>query len=325
MERRAHVLEAIADGPVSGPALADELGVSRSAVWKHVEGLRAAGFEIESGPAGYELRGVPDFGGEAVAFGLDAPFDIEYHDTIDSTNDRARHLAGEGAADVVVLADEQTGGRGRRERQWASPSGGVWLSMVLRPDVSPARAPLFTLAAAVATTEAAREAGVEATIKWPNDVLVAHDEGDGAPGGGSRRSGARKLAGILTEMQGEADRISWLVVGVGVNANVDPGVIGADVPATSLLAERGDPVDRRAFAQRLLESFDELRRDLDAVVPAWRDYATTLDREVRIETPGGTIEGTAVAVRRDGALVVDTPDGELAVTAGDCEHLRPTR
>ncbi|MFB6308497.1 MAG: biotin--[acetyl-CoA-carboxylase] ligase [Haloarculaceae archaeon] len=306
-ETRERILTAITDGPVSGPDLASDLDISRAAVWNHVEALREAGFEIDSGDAGYELSAVPAFGGPAVEYGLDAPFDIEYHDSIESTNDRARALATQGSADRVVLADEQTGGRGRLDREWASPSGGVWLSLAIRPSVPPARAPLFTLAAAVATARAAREAGVDARIKWPNDVLV--DE--------------RKLAGILTEMEGEADRVAWLVVGVGVNANVAADALPADVGATSLLLERGDPVDRRAFTQRLLEAFDELREDHDRIVEEWREYAATLGQRVRVETPGGTVEGEAVDVTATGALVVDTGSERVEVTAGDCEHLRP--
>ncbi len=306
-ETRRAVLEALADGPVSGPALADELGLSRAAVWKHVEALRAAGFEIESDADGYALAAVPDFGGPAVEFGLEAPYDVEYHDSVASTNDRARELASGGRADVVVLADEQTGGKGRLDRAWASPGGGVWLSVLLRPDVPPAHAPLFTLAAAVATARAAREAGVDAVIKWPNDVLVAGSEG--------------KLAGVLTEMGGEADRLSWLVVGVGVNANVDPAAIPGE-SATSIRAAVGD-VDRRAFTQRLLEEFHALRTDPDRILPAWREYTTTLGRRVSVETPGGEVVGEAVDVTFPGSLAVETAEGRVEVTAGDCEHLRP--
>jgi len=304
-ETRAAVLDALADGPTPGPAIADSLGVSRAAVWKHVEALRAAGFEVASGDDGYELVSVPEFGGPAVEYGLNAPFEIEFHDSIDSTNARARALAAEGRSDVVVLADEQTGGRGRLDRTWTSPSGGIWLSILLRPTVPPASVPLYTLAAAVATARTAREAGVEATIKWPNDVLV---EG-------------RKLAGVLTEMEGEADRVSWVVVGVGLNANVDPDALPR-AGATSLAHERGGPVDRRAVTQRLLSTFDALRGDPDAILPAWRSLAATLDQRVRVETPSGTVEGRAVDVRAPGALVIETDDGREVVTAGDCEHLR---
>ncbi len=303
-ERRIQVLEALTEGPVAGPALADRLGVSRAAVWKHVEALREAGFDIAGGENGYELRSVPEFG-PAVAFGLDAPVDVEYHDSIDSTNRRARELAARGRDGAVVVADEQTGGRGRLDRDWASPSGGVWLSVLLRPTVPAAHAPVYTLAAAVATTRAVREAGVEANIKWPNDVIV----------------GGRKLAGILTEMEGEADRVDWLVVGIGLNANVDPGAVPAE-NTTSLHAECGG-VDRRVLTQRLIEVLHDLHTDRDAILPAWREYADTLGRRVRVETGDRTVEGRAVDVEYPGTLDVDTGDSVVTVAAGDCEHLRP--
>jgi BirA family biotin operon repressor/biotin-[acetyl-CoA-carboxylase] ligase len=154
---RRRILEAVADGPVPGPQLAAELDVSRAAVWKHVEALREAGFDVVGREDGYLLAGVPEFGGAAVEFGLEAPFEVEYHDSIDSTNDRARELATAGAADVAVLADEQTGARGRLDREWASPSGGIWLSVVCRPELPPAQVPVYPLAAAVAVTEAVLE------------------------------------------------------------------------------------------------------------------------------------------------------------------------
>jgi BirA family biotin operon repressor/biotin-[acetyl-CoA-carboxylase] ligase len=310
-ETRRALLDELADGPVSGPALAATLDVSRAAVWKQVEALRREGFGIDSTDEGYVVDAVPEFGASAVAYGLDADWAIEYHDSIGSTNDRGRELATAGETDVVVLADEQTGSRGRLHREWTAPSGGVWMSLVFAPDRPPAHAPIYTLAAAVATTRAAREAGVDASIKWPNDLIVG---GEDAPRGG------RKLAGILTEMEGEADRISWILVGIGVNANVDRDDLPAG--ATSIRAEAGD-VERRLFVQRLLEEFDDLRGTPDSVLDAWRAYADTLGRRVRVETATETIEGEAVDVEFPGALVVRTDEGERTVHAGDCEHLRP--
>ncbi len=302
-ETRRAVLDALADGPVSGPNLAKALDISRNAVWKHVEALRTDGFEVESTADGYLLGDVPEFG-PAVEYGLEAPFSVEYHDSIGSTNDRARELAAEGAEDVVVLADEQVGGRGRLKRTWVGPSGGVWMSLVLRPTMPPAHAPLLTLAAAVAVTRAAREAGVPAEIKWPNDVLV----------------GENKLCGILTEMEGEANRVSWVIVGPGINVNIP----AEDLPegATSVQAAVG-AVNRRLFVQRLLEEFDALREDTDAILPAWRELSATLGQRVRVETPDGDVVGTAVDVAMPGALVVETDDGTVRIHAGDCEHLRP--
>ncbi len=305
---RRRIVRALAerDGSVSGPMLAEKLSVSRAAVWKQIEELRAEGFEIESDESGYRLVGIPDRGSTALSLGLDAPFDVEYHETIDSTNRRARELAEEGATDAVVVANAQTAGRGRLNRSWESPPGGVYVSIVCRPDRPPAEVPLYTLAGAVATTRAVRELGLDARIKWPNDVLLV--------GGGPER----KLAGILTEMKGETDRIAWLVIGIGVNVD-EPGVQGA----TGLRTELDDHVPVRTFVQRLLESFESFRRrEFESVLSDWRDYAHTLGQRVRVETAGSEVVGRAVGIESPGALVVETDDDTVRIHAGDCEHLR---
>jgi len=312
-ETRRALLAALETGPVAGPALADQLGISRAAVWKQVDALREDGFTIESTDDGYEVTGVPAYGAAAIEFGLDAPYTVEYHDALDSTNNRARKLAGEGRRNVAVVADEQTGSRGRLDRSWTAPSGGVWCSIVCQPDLPAAHIPLSALAAGVATVSACREAGVEAHLKWPNDVLV----------GESGARGGRKLAGILTEMEGEEDRVSWLIAGIGVNANIDAAELPAE--ATSLRQKLGGDVDRRVFVQRLLESFDELLSTPDSILDQWRAYSSTLGQQVRIETRNQTIEGEAVDVQFPGALVVETDSGQEVVHAGDCEHLRPKK
>ncbi|MEY7848791.1 biotin--[acetyl-CoA-carboxylase] ligase [Natrarchaeobius sp. A-rgal3] len=309
-ETRRAILERIAEGPVSGPDLADELEISRAAVWKHIEGLRDAEFEIESGSSGYELVSADAYNGPAIEYELEAPFSVEYHDSVANTNELARERAVDGATNLAVLADEQTGGRGRLEREWSSPPGGVWVSLVTRPAIAPSQAPLYTLAAAVSATRVAREAGVDARIKWPNDVVIPEGE-DGD---------YRKLAGVLTEMEGETDRIEWLVVGIGINANVDADVLPEE--ATSVREEAGD-VDRRRFVQRLIEEFDRLRGTVDEIVPAWRELTLTLGQRVRVDRPAGEVVGEAVNVTESGALVVETEDGRETVSAGDCEHLRP--
>ena len=321
MDTRRALLDALHEGSVSGPALAEELGVSRAAVWKAVESLREEGFAVESTGDGYVAPATPGYSAAGIEFGLDAPYSVEYHDTISSTNERGRELAGEGADHVAVVADEQSGARGRLGREFVAPSGGVWLSVVTRPAVSPARAPLFTLASAVAIVDACRETGVDAHIKWPNDVLVGTSRAD-KRGDSDGRSG-RKLAGILTEMEGEADRVSWLVVGIGVNVNIETALLPAG--ATSVSEELDNEVDRRRFAATVLERFAALTESEDGVeqvLPAWREHASTLGRRVRVETATGPVVGTAVDVESPGALVIDTEDGTKRVHAGDCEHLR---
>jgi BirA family biotin operon repressor/biotin-[acetyl-CoA-carboxylase] ligase len=304
MRSRQRILELLAEAPVSGPAMADELGVSRAAVWKHVEALREEGFDIESAGNGYSLRGTPGFGTASVEYTLEAPFAVEYHDEIGSTNRRARELATAGRSTVAVLADEQTGGRGRLDREFSSPSGGIWLSLLCRPDIAPREAPIYTLAGAVATAETLRGVGVDAGIKWPNDVLV-----DG-----------RKIVGILTEMQGEADRISWIIVGIGINANID--VDRVPETATTIREQAGD-IDRSALTRRIIERFEELRSTPAEVMSNWRELSATLGQRVRVETPNETIVGDATDIEFPGTLVVATADGECRISAGDCEHLRP--
>ncbi|NUE03313.1 biotin--[acetyl-CoA-carboxylase] ligase [Halorubraceae archaeon YAN] len=314
-ETRRMILSALSSAPVSGPTLAERADISRAAVWKQIEALRSDGFAIESTSDGYVITEVPEYGSSgAIEYGLSAPYTVEYHDTLASTNKRGRELAGEGESDVVVVAGEQTGGRGRLGREFHSPVGGVWMTIVLRPDRPPAHAPLYTLAAAVAVVDAARALGVDAAIKWPNDVLVPETAGKTERGG-------HKLCGILTEMEGEADRVSWLIVGIGINAAIDATSLPA--AATSLQSEISKPINRGDVARTVLTSFHEHTTDLDTVLDAWCERSATIGMEVRVETSTGVIEGTAVDVVSPGALVVETDTGRETVHSGDCEHLRP--
>jgi len=233
---------------------------------------------------------------------LSVDYRIEHHASVDSTNRRARKIARAGHDRVAVVADEQTAGRGRRGRTWDSPAGGIYISVVRRPDRPAGDAPLFTLAGAVAVARAARERGIGARIKWPNDVLV-----DG-----------RKLAGVLVESGTAGDRLAWVVVGVGTNV-ATPAVDGA-----AGLIERleGGTVDRPSFVADVLTAFDAVADDGQATLSAWREFSDTLGRRVRVETPDGEVVGEAVDVDR-GALIVATGSGRRRIAVGDCEHLRP--
>lgn len=292
--------------PVDTETLADRFATTVEAVEDAIAVLETMGFEIDRIDGGFRINGVPEYG-LGVQYGLSAPFSIEYHDCLASTNDRARELARTTTAEWVVLADRQTGGRGRRDRRWTSPAGGIWCSVLLRPTVPPDRVSLLTLAAAVAVTDAVRETGVGATIKWPNDVL--------APDGG-------KLAGILLETASSGDAVDWAIIGIGLNAAVDQTTLPAD--ATSLEAWT-DPVDRRSLTHSMLEGLDELRERLKTVPAAWRDRTSTLGRRVRIDVDADSpsIVGEAIDIDATGALLLATDQGRRRITVGECEHLRP--
>ncbi len=306
---------------VSGEAISDKLGLSRAAVWKHVNALRGHGYRIDAVPArGYRLREIPDRLTALELRPLLATHELgqvlHCHEELASTNDLAKVLADEGAVHgEVVIAERQTAGRGRRGRVWLSPPRkNLYLSVVLRPDLPPQRASELTLVASVALCEAIREAGVEASIKWPNDILV----------------GGRKVAGILTEMAAEPDAVQWVVVGIGVNLNARPEDFPDDLRgrATSLAVERRQPVPRALFAAALLARLEEWveRHAEDGFEPirkAWKERSVTLGCRVQAQADGRDVEGVAEDVDGSGALLLRTAGGLVRVVAGDVQILSP--
>jgi BirA family biotin operon repressor/biotin-[acetyl-CoA-carboxylase] ligase len=309
------------DDVVSGEAISDKLGLSRAAVWKHVRSLRGQGYRIQAVAArGYRLLGIPDRLGVLEVKPLLNTHDmgqaLHCHEEVTSTRDLAKELAEEGAAHgEVVIADRQTAGRGRRGRTWASPPGkNLYLSAVLRPDLPPQRAPELTLVASLAVCDACRQAGVDAGIKWPNDVLA----------------GDRKLAGILTELAAEPEQVHWAVVGIGVNLNAGPEDLPPDLRAvaTSLAIERGQPVPRALFAAALLTLLEQwldrhAEEGFEPIREAWRERSATLGREVRVEADGAEGDGVAEDLDETGALLVRAAGRRIRVAAGDVRLLRP--
>jgi BirA family transcriptional regulator, biotin operon repressor / biotin---[acetyl-CoA-carboxylase] ligase len=310
-----------ADEYVSGEAISDKLGLTRAAVWKHVETLRAHGYRIDAVPArGYRLAGVPDRLTPLELRPLLNTHDVgqalHWFEELGSTNDRAKELADEGAEHgTIVIAEAQTAGRGRRGRSWASPPRrNLYFSVVLRPDLPPARAPEITLVASIALCDALRNAGVAAGIKWPNDVLAS----------------GRKIAGVLTELAAEPDRVHWLVVGAGVNVNARledfPEELRAE--ATSILIERDQAAPRALFAVACFTALEDwldrhAEEGFGPIRAAWRERSVTLGREVVVKADGREIVGTAEDIDDAGALLVRTAAGVERILAGDVALLRP--
>ena len=322
---RSDVLELLraAGGYVSGEKMAEQLGVTRAAVWKKIAALRDAGYDISSAPrSGYILRSAPDRLIEPeIVKGLQTKLvgrEIICYDAIDSTNIVLKELARQGAENgTVVVADTQGTGRGRMERAFFSPPGkGIWVSILLRPDFLPQEAPKCTLMAAVAVAQAMEKFGLRAAIKWPNDIL--HD--------------GRKLVGILTEMSAEMDRVNYIVIGIGINVNIAEEDFPEELRpiATSLMQMKGEPLSRVAFLQELLRELDVLYADVQRagfapVLAAWKKYAVTLGQQVRVLGPGGeTFEGTAADIDAEGALLIDTEEEQRRVLAGDVS-IRPKK
>jgi len=232
-----------------------------------------------------------------------------------STNDVARELAAQGAPEgTVVVADEQVAGRGRMGRRWLAPSGTCLLcSILFRPDLLPTQAQRLTELCSLATADAVEQiANLHAAIKWPNDLIISNPE-SGVSGSGSWEW--RKLGGILTESGVMEERLEFVVVGIGVNVNVEPEVLPSLAPdATSVLAEVGRPADRVALLVALLSGVERRYERLRAGASPHAEWAArlaTLGQPVTLTTSDGTLTGVAEAVGEDGALLLRTPDGTL--------------
>jgi len=307
------------EGSISGAELAQRLGISRAAIWARIEELRKLGYEITASPhAGYRLLHVPDVLHaddllSRLPPGLKVGRDIRVFQETASTNDVMEKLARDGVPEgVVVFAESQTRGRGRMGRTWVSPAKkGLWFSVLLRPQLAPQETTRLTVAAAAALCRAIEEqTGLKPDIKWPNDILFKD----------------RKVAGILTEMQAEVDRVKHVILGIGVDVNFQREDYPADLHevATSLLLEGGRPVSRADLAAAILR---ELNTDYNrvcggefpSVVQDWMDHCSTLGRQVSIRMGQRVIRGRAEALdEEDGALLVRTQHGHLErVIGGD--------
>lgn len=307
---------------ISGQEISDRLQISRAAVWKQVEQLRELGFEIEARRAqGYRLVGSPDLLlSTDILADLDTALigsDICCKKELVSTNQHAQQLAAEGAAEgLVVLADAQSAGRGRMGRRWESPAGvNIYCSVLLRPQIPPRQAAQLTFLSAVATAETLISVcGLDARVKWPNDILV----------------GGRKIAGLLNELSAETEQIHSLILGIGINVNMLPEQFPAELryPATSVRIEKDVVQPRLPLVRSLLQRIDALYAEfLTEGFPVlrrrWERLFDLLDRQVEVDLGQRVISGVVGGLEPDGALKVFMPDGSSErVLAGDVTPLK---
>ena len=304
---KRHILENLrkTQGIVSGQVLSAQLGISRVSIWKHIQQLQALGYEITSSAKGYRLENSPD---------IPYPWEFEgreskiiYHAELTSTMDAAKQLARKGCPDfTTVIAGRQTSGRGRLSRQWISDEGGLYFTVVLRPELPPVLSFRVGFLASLTLARTLNEMfGVDVRVKWPNDLLV--DE--------------RKICGMLSELEAEADRVAFINVGIGLNVNNDPS--GIEPAATSLKAILGRTVSVKDIVGCYLDAFEQRMQTLehDQVIEEWKMYTVTLNREVRVVTTRDVFTGEAIDVDDNGALVLKCADGSVKrILYGDCFH-----
>lgn len=317
---RAEILKMLreAEGYVSGQQLCEHFGVSRTAVWKVIQQLKEEGYEIEAVKnKGYRIGSSPELiTSEEITSQLHTSWMAKktiYLESVDSTNNYVKKIAEAGEKNgTLVVADEQTGGKGRRGRSWATLKGvNLAFSLLLRPSIRPEHASRLTLLMAMAVAEGIRKVtGLEAGIKWPNDVVA-----DG-----------RKVCGILTEMNTEVDYINYVVIGTGINVNQDPSTFPEEIRQTagSLCALAGKKISRAELVARVMEALERYyeiflkTEDLSELYKEYNEICVNRGHEIRVMEPGHEYTGTTDGINQDGELVVRREDGSMVnVYAGE--------
>lgn len=305
-----------ADGYISGQELCNRFGVSRTAVWKAINQLKEAGYEIEAQQnKGYKLMAAPDLMTEAEIKSLMhtewVAKEVLYFDTIDSTNTKAQELAEKGyPSGTLVVADKQESGKGRRGRSWVSPSGtGIFMTLMIKPDINPNNASMLTLVAALAVAKAITSVtGEEALIKWPNDIVV----------------NGKKVCGILTEMNAQFDYINHIVVGIGINVHNESFPEEISQMASSLMIEAGGKRFHRAqiiaetmsYFEQYYDTFLKTQ-DLSALVREYDELLVNRNKSVRVLDPKEPFDGKAMGITSKGELIVDTWESRKLVSSGE--------
>ena len=313
----SEILEALreTDGYVSGQDLCNKFGVSRTAVWKAIKQLKEAGYEIEAVPnKGYHIVSAPDLMNkvelESIRNTTWAGQEIYYYDVTDSTNIRAKELAEEGhPSGTLVVADRQEAGRGRRGRSWDSPSGtGIFMTLLLKPEMNPNHASMLTLVAAMAVARAISKcAGTEALIKWPNDIVI----------------GGKKICGILTEMSAQFDFINHIVIGIGINVHNEHFPEEIAETAGSIFLQTGKRIRRAELIEQILEQFEHYyaifmeTEDLSGLVKEYNSILVNMNKSVRVLDPKEPFEGKAMGITKKGELIVDTWESRKMVSSGE--------
>jgi BirA family biotin operon repressor/biotin-[acetyl-CoA-carboxylase] ligase len=310
---------------ISGELLSLKMDVSRSAVWKHINRLKGEGYVIDSSrKKGYFLRQSSDLllGSEireGLRTGILGRQEIFHFPETDSTNLRAKVLADQGAPEgTIVVAESQTGGRGRKGRSWFSPAlTGNYVSLILRPAILPNEAPRLTLLTAVAVAETLKAMTLlPIRIKWPNDITT----------------GGKKLAGILTQISTEMDAVDYMIVGLGVNVNTTPGDFPDDLgeSATSILIETGAPCSRIDLLRLFLETFENWyclfrKSGFSSVLERWKNLADIIGRRVSVHYLDHRHTGEVLDVDQDGILILRDQKGALQkIVSGDISPLDPS-
>ncbi len=301
---------------ISGVAMSERLGISRVAIWKHISSLKKSGVDILSGSKGYQISN-PDDLLMPFCFNESLQNRIFHFQTVESTMDKARYLAKEGAQHLsVVVAEKQISGRGRLNRKWLSSIGGLWFTLIIKPQTPPPLSYIYNFIASICLCNTLRQLiELPVKVKWPNDLLL----------------NTKKLAGLLSEMETRGDMVEFINIGIGINVNNNPGE--EEPNAISLADTLGHRISRRQILEIFLDDFTSRIQTIDptGVIAEWKKLTSTIGSQVRIETPGKIYTGRAIDVDDTGALIIEEEQIEeerlkknqkqiKKIIYGDCFH-----
>ena len=307
-EKIIKLLKGSGNNFVSGQKISEDLGVSRAAIWKHINIIKEDGYEIEAiSRKGYRIISSPDIlTFEEIKNFLSTKYigkNIIHYDSIGSTNSKAKELA-EMKEDhgTVIISEEQTLGRGRLGRNWVSPKHkGIWMSIILRPNINTENISQITLLGAAAVQKAIMKMGIKTSIKWPNDIVL----------------NGKKVCGILTEMSGEVDHINYLVMGIGINVNLEKEDIPIDLEgvATSIKIASGKYMERKLLLANILNIFEELYSDfvqngnIKETIEICRENSMLIGKEIQLINRGKVTTAKAIDISDQGELVIENCKG----------------
>ncbi|MEG0296666.1 MAG: biotin--[acetyl-CoA-carboxylase] ligase [Clostridium sp.] len=307
---------------VSGELISTELGVTRASIWKYIKSLKSEGYIIEGiSNKGYKLISSPEIINEfEIKSNLETTFighNIFHFASIDSTNKKAKELAKKDAIDgSLIISDEQSIGKGRFDRTWISPKGGLWLSLILRPLISPQDASKLTMLAAASLHKTLEEFNIDINIKWPNDLLIK----------------GKKFSGILTEMNGDMDKINYIVLGIGINTNIDEDIIPNELKdkSTSLKIETGKSISNIDVLCTFLKNFESdyidftNTLDLTTTINLFRKHSNIINKNVTVHTIRNSFNAKCIDIDSDGNLVLIDDDGNTVIqNSGEISLSKP--
>lgn len=308
-EKILRILKENPEDFISGEAISEKFDVSRSAVWKHINTLKEEGYEIESQTRkGYKLVSSPDILTlSEIEENLDTDFigrNIHYFESLSSTNIKAKEIAMEMPEGTIIISEEQTRGKGRLGRDWTSPKGkGIWMSIILKPDLEPVEVAKLTLIGAAAVHQGLMEMEIKSQIKWPNDIIIER----------------KKVCGILTEMSCELNIINYCIMGIGINVNLDAKDFPKELEnkATSLKIFTGEKINRKLLLANILNHFEKLyipfveKKDISKSIEISKENSILLGENIRIIRGETEKIGKAIDIDNEGQLIVELENGNI--------------